>query len=190
MWLHHCVQRAWLAWADFQWIRLSTWQKQTEKALKHKQNKSSSYSESVKVITGPWLSNHLNRMTMILWPVKWQRITIMIHVSLFRQNDDHFWYCNNHIAPIQQSISSCWWWLFRLVLTPSVSTTSTLPFASSSICLWILRIASKLRRAFSSLHSCSSMRQKSGGETELSQNDALRQLGNSTTYNRLFKTYS
>lgn len=50
---------------------------------------------------------------------------------------------------------------FLLVLTPSVSNTSTLPFASSSICLWMLRIASKLRTTFSFLHNGSSNRQKS-----------------------------
>lgn len=63
----------------------------------------------------------------------------------------------------------------RLVLTPSVSTTSTLPFASSSICLWILRIASKLRMPISSLHSGSSMRQKSG-ETESYQYSVRRKF--------------
>lgn len=62
------------------------------------------------------------------------------------------------------------------LLTPSVSTTSTFPFASSSICLWILRMASKLRMAFSSLHSRSSMRQKSGREAESCGDDANPQL--------------
>lgn len=90
----------------------------------------------------------------------------MIPVSLFRLTEVHLWDCTNQNIPFQWSISSCRCWVFRLVLTPSVSTMSTLPFASSSICLWILRIASKLRRAFSSLHSGSSMRQKSVGETE------------------------
>lgn len=56
--------------------------------------------------------------------------------------------------------------LFLLVLTPSVSTTSTLPFASSSICLWMLRIASKLRMTFSLLHNGSSNRQKSEKENK------------------------
>lgn len=65
--------------------------------------------------------------------------------------------------------------LLRL-LTPSVSTTSTFPFASSSICLWILRMASKLRMAFSSLHSRLSMRQKSGREAELCGDDVNPQL--------------
>lgn len=63
-----------------------------------------------------------------------------------------------------------------LLLTPSVSTTSTFPFASSSICLWILRMASKLRLAFSFLHSSSSMRQKSGRETQSCGDDVNPQL--------------
>lgn len=57
------------------------------------------------------------------------------------------------------------WRCLPLVLTPSVSATSTLPLASSSICLWMLRIASKLMTAFSFLHSGSSIRQKSGGQS-------------------------
>lgn len=47
-------------------------------------------------------------------------------------------------------------------LTPSVSSTSTFPLASSSICLWMLQMASKLRLAFSSWHRGLSMRQSSG----------------------------
>lgn len=105
-------------------------------------------------------------------------ITTMIPISLFRLMT------TNHQpnTPFQQSISPCWWWLLRLVrlvLTPSVSATSTLPLASSSICLWILRIASKLRMAFSSLHSGSSMRQKSGGDKESHQDSVKRELWNS-----------
>lgn len=42
-------------------------------------------------------------------------------------------------------------------LTPSVSVTSTLPSASSSMSLWMLRMASKLSREFSSLQSSSSI---------------------------------
>lgn len=43
------------------------------------------------------------------------------------------------------------------VLTPSVSVTSTLPSASSSMSLWMLRMASKLSREFSSWQSSSSI---------------------------------
>lgn len=88
-------------------------------------------------------------------------------------NNNHTWalaslktrlWLNKPGNQFQQSLHSrCW--CVSLVLTPSVSTTSTLPFASSSICLWILRIASKLRRAFSSLQSGLSIRQKSGEES-------------------------
>lgn len=42
-------------------------------------------------------------------------------------------------------------------LTPSVSVTSTLPSASSSMSLWMLRMASKLSRAFSSWQRSSSI---------------------------------
>jgi len=42
-------------------------------------------------------------------------------------------------------------------LTPSVSVTSTLPSASSSMSLWMLRMASKLSREFSSWQSSSSI---------------------------------
>lgn len=42
-------------------------------------------------------------------------------------------------------------------LTPSVSVTSTLPSASSSMSLWMLRMASKLSKAFSSWQRSSSI---------------------------------
>lgn len=75
------------------------------------------------------------------------------------------------------------WLFFCFLLTPSVSTTSTFPFASSSICLWILRMASKLRLAFSSLQSSWSMRQKSGRKTESCGDDVKSQLWKSEWLN-------
>lgn len=52
-------------------------------------------------------------------------------------------------------------------LTSSLSSTSTLPLASSSICLWMLRTASKLSCSSSLWHKGRSMRQNSvGGKGE------------------------